>query len=72
VSVKGTVYDLGYVPHEGPRLGRSGAIRAIVKDGVRRALGLRRKPREKLMPWLLIGAAVVPATVIVSLTFVLE
>ncbi len=72
MSMKGTVYHLGYVPHEGPRLGRSGAMTAIVKDGVRRALGLRRKPREKLMPWLLIGAAVVPATVIVSLTFFLE
>ena len=71
MSVEGTVYDLGYVPHEGPRLGRSGAFRAIVKDGVRRALGLRRKTRAKLIPWLLIGAAVVPALVAVSLSFIL-
>ena len=32
---EGTVYDLGYTPHEGPRLGRSGAFRAMVVDGTR-------------------------------------
>jgi ABC-2 type transport system permease protein len=52
-------------------LGRSGAIRAIIKDGVRRALGLHRKARAKFMPWALIAAAVIPAMVIVSLSFLL-
>jgi ABC-2 type transport system permease protein len=71
-AAAGTVYDLGYAPHEGERLGRSGAIRAILKDGVRRCLGLGRKPRTKVMPWVLIGAAIIPAAVIVSLSFFLE
>lgn len=42
-SAEGTVYDLGYTPHEGARLGRPAAIRAMVVDGSRRALGLDRK-----------------------------
>jgi ABC-2 type transport system permease protein len=70
VETEGTVYDLGYTPHEGPRLGRSAAIRAMVGDGARRALGLRRKPWTKVLPWCLIAAAIVPAAWVVALTYV--
>jgi|GEM_PF-400435 len=69
-NADGTVYDLGYAPHEGPRLGRSAAIRTMIIDGSRRALGLRRKPWTKVIPWALIAAAVVPAAWVVALTFV--
>ena len=69
-SAQGTVYDLGYAPHEGPRLGRSAAIRAMFLDGSRRALGLRRKPWTKVLPWALIAAAIVPAAWVVALTVV--
>lgn len=69
-SGEGTVYDLGYAPHEGPRLGRRAAIRAMFVDGTRRALGLRRKPATKVLPWALIAAAIVPAAWVVALTFV--
>jgi hypothetical protein len=61
-SAEGTVYDLGYAPHEGPRLGRPAGIRAMVVDGTRRALGLRRKAWPKVLPWGLIAAAIVPAS----------
>jgi ABC-2 type transport system permease protein len=67
---EGTVYDLGYQPHEGPRLGRSAAIRAMVMDGSRRVLGLRRKAWPKVLPWALIAAAIVPAAWVVALSFV--
>jgi len=70
VNPKGTVYDLGYARYEGERLGRRVAMRAIVVDGMRRALGLRRKARAKVLPWFLIGSAIVPAVVMVTLTFV--
>lgn len=70
VGSEGTIYDLGYAPHEGPRLGRRAAIRAMMVDGSRRALGFRRKPWAKLLPWCLIAAAVVPAAWVVALTFV--
>ncbi len=67
---EGTIYDLGYAPHEGPRLGRSAAIRTMCIDGSRRALGLRRKAWPKVLPWGLIAAAIVPAAWVVALTFV--
>ena len=54
-SADGMVYDLGYAPHEGPRLGRRAAVRAMFVDGTRRALGLRRKPATKVLPWALIA-----------------
>lgn len=69
-STEGTVYDLGYTPHEGPRLGRAAAVRAMFFDGSRRALGLRRKAWAKVLPWGLIAAAIVPAAWVVALTFV--
>ena len=58
---EGVVFDLGYQPHDGPRLGRSGARRALVKDGLRRVLGLRRKARRKVLPVILMSIAVMPA-----------
>ena len=67
---EGKVYDLGYKPHEGDRLGRRAAIRAMVIDGTRRVLGLRRKPWTKVLPWALIAAAIVPAAWVVALSFV--
>ena len=70
-SADGTVYDLGYAPHEGTRLGRRAAIRAMFVDGRRRVLGLRRKAMTKVLPWCLIGAAIVPAAWVVALTFVI-
>lgn len=72
MSAEGTVYDLGYHPHDGPRLGRPAAMRAILVDGVRRALGLRRKPKAKVLPWGLIAAATIPAAFAVALTFLVE
>lgn len=71
-TAEGTVYDLGYSPHEGARLGRPAAIRAMVVDGSRRALGLRRKAWAKALPWGLIAAAIVPAAWVVALTFVVS
>ena len=58
---EGVVYDLGYQPHEGERLGRAGAGRALYRDGLRRVLGLRRRARAKAIPWTLLGIAVIPA-----------
>jgi ABC-2 type transport system permease protein len=65
----GAVYDRGYQPYDGERLGRSGARRTIVGDGLRRVLGLRRKARRKIMPWGLIIISMLPAIVAVGLAF---
>ncbi len=58
---EGVVFDLRYKPHDGPRLGRSGARRALIKDGLRKVLGLRRRARRKVLPAILMSIAVMPA-----------
>ncbi|MDX2343747.1 MAG: hypothetical protein QNL12_08475 [Acidimicrobiia bacterium] len=65
----GVVYDLGYKPYKGPRLGRAGAIKAMLKDGLRRSFGIRRKARKKVYPWFLAVVAFLPAVVFVGLAF---
>ncbi len=68
---RGVVYDLGYAPHEGPRLGTRGAVRATIKDGVRRVFGIRRRARKKILPWILFGIALIPSVVFIGLAFFL-
>jgi len=67
---EGVVYDLGYRPHEGERLGRAGALRALYRDGLRRVLGLRRRARAKIWPWGLLGIAVLPAAAFIGLSVI--
>ena len=64
---EGVVYDLGYRPHEGDRLGRAGALRSLYRDGLRRVLGLRRRARNKFLPWGLLTIAVLPAVAFIGL-----
>lgn len=71
-SDQGVVFDLGYQPHEGDRLGRRGAIFATIRDGLRRILGIRRKARKKVMPWLLFGIALLPVVAVVGISFFVE
>lgn len=68
----GVVYDLGYQPYDGQRLGRAGAIKAMVKDGLRRTFGIRRKARKKVYPWSLVALAFLPAAVFVGLSFAIS
>jgi len=63
---QGQVFDLGWRPHDGPRLGRAGARRALYKDGLRRVLGLRRKTRRKVFPFTLMAIALLPALFFVA------
>lgn len=64
---EGVVYDLGYHRHEGSRLGRPGALRALYRDGLRRVLGLRRRARSKVLPWGLLAIAVLPAAAFIGI-----
>jgi len=63
---EGVVFDLGYRPHEGERLGRGGAVRALYRDGVRKVFGIRRRARRKILPAFLISIAVLPALFFVA------
>lgn len=69
-AVGGAVYDRGYRPYDGIRGERREAMLALYRNSLRRALGLRRPWRQKVMPFLLIGIATVPAFVEVGIGFV--
>lgn len=60
------IYDRGYRTYEGERTGPSGARRAVYKDGIRRTLGLGRKARDKIYPWLMIAIAVAMAAIVIG------
>jgi ABC-2 type transport system permease protein len=68
-SALGTVYDRGYRPYEGMRGGRTQARWALWRLTVRRALGLRRSWRQKVLPWSLLGLVTVPAMVDVGVRY---
>jgi ABC-2 type transport system permease protein len=69
-AATGAVYDRGYRPHEGERGGRGSARAAVWRLSVRRALGIRRPWRQKVLPWTLLGIATVPAIVSVGIGYV--
>ena len=62
-SLGGAVYDRGYRPYEGPRGGRSAGRWALWRLTLRRAVGLRRSWRQKVLPWTLLGLVTIPAAV---------
>ena len=67
---RAVIVDRGYRSYDEERLGRRGAMKAIVKEGFRRVLGLRRKARRKLFPWALIGISAAIAFIFVGLQWV--
>ncbi len=64
------ILDRGYRDYDGPRLGRRGAVGAVVREGIRRILGLRRKARRKVFPWSLVVVAGLSATILLGVHFV--
>lgn len=66
----GRVYDRGYRRYDGPRGGRRAAVRALWLGSIRRALGLRRSWKQKVLPWLLLAVAAAPAAVFVGVGYV--
>jgi ABC-2 type transport system permease protein len=65
----GAVYDRGYRPYEGVRGGRASARWALYRLTLRRALGLRRSWRQKVLPWTLLGLVTIPAMVDVGVRY---
>ena len=66
VEAAGTIYDIGYRRYDGPRLGRGGAIGALVEAGLRTVFGLGRSGRSKIIPWGAVILGVMPAVVAVA------
>ena len=66
------IIDQGYRSYDGPRTGLAGAARSVVRYSVRHTLGLGRAARHKILPWLAVVIALVPAVVFVGLAVVLD
>ena len=66
-TATGTIYDIGYRHYDGPRLGRRGAVMAIVGAGLRAVFGLGRSGRSKILPWGTVVLALAPAVVAVAI-----
>ncbi len=60
------IFDRGYRSYEGPRTGPRGARAAVYNEGLRRILGLGRKARQKIYPWMMITVALVMAAIIIG------
>jgi ABC-2 type transport system permease protein len=63
----GAIYDIGYRRYDGPRLGRRGALSAIIGAGLRAVFGLGRSGRSKILPWGAIVLGIMPAIVAVAI-----
>ncbi len=63
----GEIYDLGYKHYDGPRLGRSSAVRSLVIFSIKRGLGIKKKWTAKIIPILLYIAAFVPAIIVAGI-----
>jgi len=61
------IHDLGYRSYDGERAGVPWAVRSLAKHSVRRALGLKRSGKHKIVPVLTILFAFLPAIVLVGL-----
>lgn len=64
------IVDRGYRGYDGQRTGSRGAVGAIVREGYRRVLGLRRKARRKVLPWFLISLALASVAILIGIHWV--
>lgn len=65
------ILETRYRTYHGPRTGTIGAMRSVVRQGIRSTLGLGRPARHKIVPVATIVVAFLPAVVFVGLTFLL-
>ena len=62
----GRIYEGGYRHYDGPRLGPSAAVRSVMRQTMQRVMGLRRPARAKVLPFLSVIMAYLPALVFVG------
>ncbi len=66
------IFDRGYRPYDGPRLGRAGAIRSLIRATGQRVMGLKRPARTKILPFAAAIVAFVPALVFVGVAALID
>lgn len=66
-TAEGRVYDRGYRHYDGPREGRSSAIRALVIYSIKRGLGIKKRWTAKIIPAMLLAFAFFPVIIIIGI-----
>jgi len=61
------IVDRGYQHYQGTRLGSTHAFWVMTRAAMRRAMGIRRSGRAKIMPWLLMLGAFVPVVITLAI-----
>jgi hypothetical protein len=59
-TAQATIEDRGYQRYTGTRHGVRQALQAMVVAALRRAMGIKRPFRTKILPWLFLGGAFAP------------
>ena len=71
-SPAGRIFDLGYQPYRGPRQGRGRACWALYSAGLKAAFGIGRGGKAKIVPFALLGLAVIPAAIALGIAALLD
>ncbi len=66
------IFDRGYRPYTGPRLGPAGAVRSLVKATAQRVMGIKRPARAKVLPVAAAIIAYVPALVFIGVAALID
>ena len=61
------IHDLGYRGYDGARLGTGSIARSLFTLGLRHAYGLGRSGRSRVLPFLLLAFATLPAAVMIGI-----
>ncbi len=62
----GVIHDIGYRGYAGPREGTGALVLSLYITGLRHAFGLGRSGRSRVLPFLLLALAVLPAAIVVG------
>ncbi|MFC3984316.1 MULTISPECIES: ABC transporter permease [Streptosporangium] len=68
----GVIHDIGYRHYDGVRLGRRHATVALAVHSLRGVFGLGRTARAKIIPFLIVGAMMLPAVVSIAVMALLR
>ena len=67
----GQIFDLGYQPYTGPRQGRVRACWSLYSTSLKAAFGIGRGGKAKIIPFALLGFAVIPALIALGIATLL-
>ena len=66
-GAQATIFEPGYRPYRGARLGVAHSVRALARHSAERVLGLNRPARYKILPFTAIAIAYLPAIAFIGI-----